>query len=243
MKYLVSSLLLSLALLGAVYVGTTTWKEARSDPGAHQITVRGEASKRVLADLVELEMNIAASGSDPIAASQALSERLQAALSYLVKQGIAEGEATFTPPAIRESPGSALADAPSARGRAVFRGEQTIRVWSSNVAGAQKAYAGLGALIAQGVAVTAKAPQYHNTTLEKTKHDALAAAAADARARAERLAKSAAGRTVGRLIRAEEGSTRVVRAYSTSVVPDEQNAKSAYEKDLIVEVTATFLLR
>jgi hypothetical protein len=74
---------------------------------------------------------------------------------------------------------------------------ETIRVRSMDVRRVEKAAREVTSLLEQGVSITSPEPSYYYTKLGELKVEMLAAAARDARARAENVVKSTGGATIG----------------------------------------------
>ena len=94
-------------------------------------------------------------------------------------------------------------------------------------------------LIAQGIDVSAGSPAYISTELTQAKLDALAAATADARTRAEILVHGLGGK-LGPMRRTQLGVYQITPRDSTEISDYGINDTTSREKDVNAVVTATF---
>lgn len=94
-------------------------------------------------------------------------------------------------------------------------------------------------LIQEGVHVVSCAPQYYFTQLPQLKVDLMAAASADARSRAERIAEST-GSKLGELRDARMGVLQITRPHSTEVSDWGIYDTTTIAKDVRAVVTAMF---
>ncbi len=94
-------------------------------------------------------------------------------------------------------------------------------------------------LIQDGVLVMSGAPEYYFTGLAQLRIDLMAAASADARARADRIAQST-GCRLDALRDAQMGVLQVTRPDSTEIADVGRYDTSTIEKDVLAVVTATF---
>ena len=97
-------------------------------------------------------------------------------------------------------------------------------------------------LLESGVSVSSEEPRYFYTKLGELKLQMLAAAAVDARARAENILKSTGGASLGQLIDADMGIININPANSTQTSEEGNNDTSSLEKDIITIVHTEYEL-
>ena len=88
-----------------------------------------------------------------------------------------------------------------------------------------------------------KAPAYFYTRLGDLKIEMLAAAAKDARTRAENILRSAGNATIGKLVVADMGVININPANVSQTSWEGNNDTSALDKDIIAIVHVTYGLR
>jgi hypothetical protein len=121
-----------------------------------------------------------------------------------------------------------------------YSASESITVTSSEVALVEKASREITALLEDGVDVNSQPPRYHYTKLSDLKVEMLAAAAADARTRAEQILSAAGHAKPGRLVSADMGIININPVNSTATSVEGNNDKSSFEKDIITVVRAQF---
>lgn len=122
-----------------------------------------------------------------------------------------------------------------------YRVHQEITIESSDVDKVQ-GLAQSGALVARGLSVSPRQPEYYISTLPELRVELLGQAVADAKARAAEIAKSG-GASVGKLTSASSGVVQVMAPNSTSVEDYGSYDTSTIEKEVSVTARATFVVR
>ena len=97
-------------------------------------------------------------------------------------------------------------------------------------------------LLEQGISIESGTPQYIYTKLGELKVEMLAAASADARARADHIVEAAGGDEIARLLGADMGVININPPNSRASSWDGNNDTSSVEKDIITIIHATFEL-
>lgn len=119
---------------------------------------------------------------------------------------------------------------------------QEVTVQSNDVEKIQTLSQNIAALTAKGVSVMPRQPEYYVSNLPEMRVRLLGQAIADAKARAESIAKSG-GTSVGALKSAASGIVQVLAPNSTSVEDYGSYDTSTIEKEVSVTARATFYVR
>lgn len=237
----------ALALVGAVWIASSTWERVRTRPVERTIEVTGSAKKRIVSDLIEWNAEIATRDADRTESYRALRRYTEAALTWLKAQGVVDGDVRVSSVSTREIVDTEYVGVGEERiARQVSRGwhaEQTISLRSSDMARVEKVSREITSLLEQGVPITSYPPQYFFTKLSEVKVDMLAEAAADARGRAENIVRSGGGTGIDAMISADMGVINVNPANSTATSWDGNNDTTSLEKDIITIVHMTFTLK
>jgi hypothetical protein len=237
---------LSLGLVASTAIASTTWRVVRSRPAQRRIRITGSAKKRITSDLIEWRAMVDAHAPDRTTASKQLRQEVDRAVKFLEAQGI---------PAAQIEPQSVSFDevfetqyigvGPSRIEKKVPRGfvtREDIRVRSPDVARIERASREVTSLLEQGVSIASEPPKYFYTRLGELKVEMLAAAAADARARAQNVLRSTGGAQVGKLLAADMGVINVNSANSTETSEEGHNDTTSLDKDIITIVHAEYEL-
>lgn len=236
----------ALALVIAVHTASSTWERVRTKPEKRTLKVTGSASKRIESDLIVWSGAIETVAYDRTQAYKRLSEHMELARAYLVKQGVPEEEIRVSSATTHKLIDTEVTGSgPERLQREVFRGwsaNQAITVQSNQVKLVEKASREITSLLEQGVSITSHAPTYHYTKLGEVKVDMLAEASANAHQRAQRIVQSAGGADIGPLWTADMGVININPANSTATSWQGNNDKSSFEKDIITIVHLTFEL-
>lgn len=243
---------LAAGMVWSTAIAAGTWKSVRAKPEARTIRITGSAKKRIVSDLIQWSCVVEANAPDRTAAYKQLHDEADQAVAYLKSQGIPDAEiepqsVTFqerwdTQEEIKVLPGT---NVPTRTEKRIFKGFETreaIIVRSHDVARVEKASREVTSLLERGVSISSEPPQYFYTKLGALKIEMLAAAAKDARARAENILQSAGGAKIGKLVNADMGIININPANSTDTSGEGNYDKSSLEKDIITIVHATFEL-
>ena len=240
----------SLCMVWSTFIAANAWHDVRKRPDKNNLRVTGSAKKRIISDLIEWTSVIDARHNDRTEAYRMVREGREKAVKFLVDQGIKPEEIKPQSAALEELfetvdetqvlPGT---NVPVRSQKRVFKGfsaRESILVSSNDVPRVEKASREITSLLEQGVSVTSLPPDYHYTQLGELKLEMLAAAAKDARSRAENILGSAGNTTLGKLVSADMGIININPANSTATSAEGNNDKSSYEKDIITIIRAEY---
>jgi hypothetical protein len=170
------------------------------------IVVTGLAEKDFNSDLIVWSGTYARKSFDLKDAYSTLKNDENAIRSYLLKKGIAAGNMQFSSVMINKE----FSQQTNANGQYMsqeFTGYnlmQTVTIESSEVDKVDKISREVAELIQSGIEFNSNPPMFYNTKLNEVKMELLGKASADARARAETIAKNA-GSSLGELKKATMG--------------------------------------
>jgi uncharacterized protein len=239
-------LVISIALVAAIWVPSSTWERVKTRPKERTIDVTGSAKRRIVSDLIQWTATVEAKDADRTAAYRKLKQDVDKTVAYLQEQGV---EAT------RISVGSASLDEQFVQEEVVqgeervyrnvsqgFLGRQDVVVRSNEVSKVERVSREVTQLLEQGISITSQSPSYFYTGLGELKIEMLAEASSDARVRADRMVEASGGGEVARLRKQDMGVINVNPPNVTGTSWDGNNDTSSYEKDIITIVHATFEL-
>ncbi len=239
----------SLCVVWSTFIAAKTWQEVRK-PERKNLRVTGSASKRISSDLIEWTATIKSENPERIAAYRDLREAREKVVAFLHSQGVKPEEIKPQSAEINERyettdetevmPGTNVPIRRQKREFKAFEASEAITVTSTDVEKVEQASREITSLLEQGVDVVSRSPRYHYTKLGELKVEMLAAAASDARSRAENILRSAGNTTPGRLVSADMGVININPANSTATSSEGNNDKTSFEKDIITVVRAEF---
>jgi hypothetical protein len=227
--------LLSLAI-AAVWIAhlfAATIHDARHT--GDTIVVTGSARKPISADLVQWSLQVDGRAATAPAAARRLRAESAAVTSFLrraeiptaaIAPGVVQSEVVVTHPTKHTT-------------RTTFHVSQTIAVSTRAIDVVQAAAVQLGALLERGIDVSAAPLAYISTDLEQAKLDALVAATAEARRRAEIMVKGLGGK-LGHMRASSLGVYQITPRDSTDVSDYGISDTSSRLKDVTAVVNATF---
>ena len=240
---------LAAGLVWSTSIAAGTWRTVRA-PEKHSIRITGSARKRIVSDLIQWQAVVEARADDRAGAYRTLREGRDKAVAFLVAQGIKAEEIqpqSATAEEVFEKviedkvlPGTTVAVRSETRVSKGFRTRTAIVVRSTDVARVAQAAREITSLLEQGVVVNSESPAYFYTRLGDLKVEMLAAAAKDARTRAENILHSAGNAAVGKLVVADMGIININPANVTATSEEGNNDTSALEKDIFTIVHAEF---
>lgn len=246
----IGAVALAIAMVASTFIAADTWREVRKRPVTHNIRVTGSARKRIVSDLIQWEAVIEGRATDRTAAYKIVSDGRDKAVAFLLAQGIKPGEIEPQATTFEEVfekvvedkvlPGTTVPIHSETSVSKGFRTRQTILVRSTDVQRVEKASREITSLLEQGVSVNSGNPAYFYTRLGELKLEMLAAAAKDARARAENILTSAGNTSLGKLVVADMGIININPANVTGTSEEGNNDTTSYEKDIITIVHAEF---
>jgi len=246
----IGTVALAIALVWSTTIAAGTWREVRKRPTQHNIRITGSAKKRIVSDLIEWEAVIEGRAPERTAAYRTLREGRDKAVAFLVAQGIKPEEiqpqsTTFDElfeKVIEDKvlPGTTVPVRTETKVSKGFLTRESIIVRSKDVLRVEKASREITSLLDQGVSVNSRNPKYFYTGLGELKVEMLAAAAKDARVRAESILHSAGNANIGKLVVADMGIININPANATSTSEEGNNDTTALDKDIITIVHAEF---
>jgi uncharacterized protein len=238
-------LVLPVALLAATWVAASTWERVKTQPRQHSIQVTGSATRRIVSDLIQWSATIDVQAPDRSTAYRQLHEHVAQTVAYLERAGIPKHEIGVSSASVSEVQELEVTGSGEERiERYVVKGyhlRQSVHVSSGDVETVAKASREVTALLENGISISSGMPQYHYTKLGDLKIEMLAAAAKDARARAQNIIEAAGGE-LGDLMGADMGVININPPNSRASSWDGNNDTSTVEKDIITVVHATFEL-
>ena len=245
----IGAMSLAVGIIWSTAIAAGTWRTVRA-PEKHNIRITGSARKRIISDLIQWQALIEARADDRATAYRTLREGRDKAVAFLVAQGIKAEEIqpqSATAEEVFEKviedkvlPGTTAAVRSERQVSKGFRAGVAIVVRSTDVTRVAQAAREITSLLEQGVVVTSMSPAYFYTRLGDLKVEMLAAAAKDARTRAENILRSAGNAAVGKLVVADMGIININPANVTATSEEGNNDTFAFEKDIITIVHAEF---
>jgi uncharacterized protein len=204
------------------------------------ITVTGSAQHEIRSDFATWEISFGRRGTELTAAYRDLQGDLDRVKSYLRSKGVAESETTvsqaFTTTLNRKN-----AEGYDTNEIEGYRVSRTVTIESADVDKLTELSREATELINEGIAVGSSSPQYFYTKLDELKVEMLARATANAKQRAESMARSA-GNRIGLLRSARMGVFQITPLNSTEISDYGVNDTSSLEKKVTAVVSATFAI-
>ena len=227
--------LLSLAV-AAVWIGHIFASTIHDAKHAHDtITITGSARKPITSDLVQWELEVKGAATTEVAAAYEARTAGISLVKFLRHTGIAPKD--IAPEVVQSEVVTTRIDKKHTRTTYVV--SQGYSVSSRQIDVVAGAATRLGTLLEQGVDVSAQPLAYISTNLQAAKLDALAAATAEARQRAEILVKGLGGH-LGRMRASSLGVYQITPRNSTEISDYGVNDTSSRLKDVTAVVSATF---
>ncbi|HXU00376.1 MAG TPA: SIMPL domain-containing protein [Polyangia bacterium] len=234
------------ALVASTAVGISGWERVRTRPKGRMIDVTGSAKKRIASDRIEWTSTIATQNLDRTVAAKALAGHVKTALGYLAEQGVKKEEISAEAVTVEEVKETAYIGTGDKRiEKTVFEGYKTsqqITIASNDVPRVARISREITQLLERDVPISSSDPTYYYSKLGELKIEMLAAAAHDARVRANAILAETGGGRVARLRSADMGVINVNPANSTETSWEGNNDTSSLDKDIITIVHVTFEL-
>jgi uncharacterized protein len=227
--------LLSLAV-AAVWIGHIFASTIHDAKHAHDtITITGSARKPISADLAQWELEVKGEAGTEVAAAYDARTAGSSLATFLRKAGIAPKD--ISPEVVQSEVVTTRIDKKHTWTTYVV--SQGYGVSSRQIDVVARAATRLGTLLERGIDVSAQPLAYVSTNLDAAKLDALAAATAEARRRAEILVKGLGGH-LGRMRASSLGVYQITPRNSTEISDYGVNDTSSRLKDVTAVVSATF---
>jgi len=206
------------------------------------VTVAGSAKVRIQSDRAIWGGSLTSRGTTLIEAYQGIREGMPKVLAQLKSEGVSEKEIAVGAVETdvlyaRNEEGHYLQD--QVIGYVL---SQPVTVTTDNVELVSRVAQSVTQLIEAGLQIQSGQPSYIYTEIGDTKVQLVGEATADARNRAEQVAKNS-GATLGPLLHAKVGVIQVNAANESQVSWDGMNDRTSVEKDVMVVVRTKFLLR
>jgi hypothetical protein len=239
---LLGRFLIAVAVITSTSIAASAWFRVKSPRDTIRVT--GSATKRIVSDLIEWDSTIRHTAERQADAYRAVRADVDATLAYLQKQGIAAADirvSSATVDAFYELQYEQVGTEAVSHSRlAGYTAAQTITVTSKDVELVERVSREVTALLDQNIPIESSAPRYHYTGLEDLKVEMLAAAAADARQRADEILAAAGDAHRGTLIDTHMGVININPANSSATSWEGNNDKSSLHKDIITIVHVTY---
>ena len=227
--------LLSLAV-AAVWIGHIFASTIHDAKHAHDtITITGSARKPIHSDLVQWHLEVRGEGTTQGAAAFEAQSGGISLVAFLRKAGIPRDAIEHE--VVQSDVITTRVDKKHTRTTYVV--SQGYGVSSRQIDVVEGAATRLETLLEQGIAVSAEPLAYISTNLQAAKLDALAAATAEARHRAEILVKGLGGK-LGQMRASSLGVYQITPRNSTEISDYGVNDTSSRLKDVTAVVSATF---
>ncbi len=228
------AVVLGVAMILATVVAATTFYKVRSLDNT--LSVTGSTKETVKADLVKwgISTNKVVSPEESVTAYAKISDNTARIKAFLVKNGVTPQEISVSPVFNEDYWG------PNSTRQVNIR--QIVTVNSKEVDRIKTISENMVALSQEGVTFSPDTPQYSVSSLPELRVKLLGKAVVDARARAVEIAKST-GQKVGKLKIASSGVVQVTQPNSNEIADYGQYDTSTVDKDVMVTVRATFLLK
>jgi uncharacterized protein len=222
--------------VAAVWIGHIFASTIHDAKHAHDtITITGSARKPIGSDLVQWELQVKGEAATEVAAASEARTAGISLVAFLRKAGIARGD--ISPEVVQSDIVTTRIDKKHTRTTHIV--SQGYSVSSRQIEVVAAAATRLGTLLEQGIDVSAQPLAYISTNLQAAKLDALAAATAEARRRAEILVKGLGGH-LGRMRASSLGVYQITPRNSTEISDYGVNDTSSRLKDVTAVVSATF---
>jgi uncharacterized protein len=246
----IGTVCIAIAVVWSTAIAAGTWRDVRGNRQKQTIRVTGSAKKRIVSDLIQWQATVEGRAPDRTAAYQVLRTGREKAVAFLIAQGIKAEE--IQPQAAtweelfdkmvedKVLPGTTVPVRTETKVSKGFRASESIVVRSTDVARVEKASREITSLLEEGVSVNSQPARYYYTPLGELKIQMLAAAAKDARSRAENILNSAGNARIGKLIVADMGIININPANSTTTSNEGNNDTTSLDKDIITIVHAEF---
>ena len=227
--------LLSLAV-AAVWIGHIFASTIHDAKHAHDtITITGSARKPIGSNLVQWELSVRGAAPTEVTAAHEARTAGSSLIAFLRKAGIAPKD--ISPEVVQSDVVTTRIDKKHLKTTYIV--SQGYAVSSTQIDVVEGAATRLGTLLEQGIDVSAQPLAYISTNLQAAKLDALAAATAEARQRAEILVKGLGGH-LGRMRASSLGVYQITPRNSTEISDYGVNDTSSRLKDVTAVVSATF---
>jgi hypothetical protein len=227
---------MAIAAVWIAHIFAATIHDARHTTDT--ITITGSARIPIDSNLAEWSLSVDGSASKPVAAALRLRKESAAVVAFLRGAGI-PADAIF--PQVVQSE-TVVTQINKHKTRTTYHVSQSFDVSTGKIDVVQEAASGVGTLLERGIDVSARPVEFVSTDLEQAKLDALGAATAEARRRADILVRGLGGK-LGRMRASSLGVYQITPRNSTDVSDYGVNDTTSRLKDVTAVVTATFAVK
>jgi hypothetical protein len=224
-----------------------SWAFLHAKKLSQTIQVTGSAKKRIKSDLMIWNASVTVESASLADAYGKLSRDVEKTKAFLIHQGVPENQIVIS--AVSTTPVRRGKNSPSegANVGAIsgpvtgYSLKQSLGIRSSDIDKITNISRQVTELINQAILLESEEPQYLYTRIAETKVEILAAAARDAKERAQQIAASTGSR-VGGIRSAEMGVLQITAADSSAVSGYGENDTKSLEKDITAVVHVTFAI-
>jgi uncharacterized protein len=235
----VGRLLIAAAVVGAAFVGGQSfshWVDVRYRDG---IVVSGSASRRIRSNRAIWVAWVPARGATVTEAYATLARDVPRVRQFLIDNHVPESDIAVESVVTEELYAHNEDGVELHEEIAGYELSQAVRVTSDNVDLVARVARDVTRLIESGVYVRSDAPEYIYTDLARVKIGLVGEATADARSRAEQVARNSGG-GLDRLVSANVGVVQVNAADQTNVSWEGVYDRTSIDKDVMVAVRTMF---
>jgi hypothetical protein len=233
---LLSAAVLGVALVVASAIGACAAERIKASRQA--ITVTGSAKKQIRSDMIIWRGWVAHQSGDLRSAYADLKSSMATLRAYLAEKGVPSDQIVETP--IQTVTLHPMTERGMESSDIIgYRLQQGVEIRSNDVDGITRISREATELINQGIALESMPPEYLYTKIQEAKVEMLAAAARDAKLRAEQVA-DATGSEIGAVKSARMGVLQITPAFSVEVSDYGINDTSSLEKDITAVVSMEF---
>lgn len=230
------------AIVASTGIAASAWLKVKSPRDTIKVT--GSATQRIVSDLIEWDATVRHTAPRRADAYRAVRSDIAATKAYLIEQGIAEEDirvSSATVAGYYETEYEQIGEQVVSHNRlAGYSAEQSVTVTSREVELVERVSREVTALLDKNIQIESAPPRYHYTGLEGLKVEMLAAAAEDARHRADQILASAGDAERGDLVETHMGVININPANSSATSWQGNNDKSALHKDIITIVHVVY---
>lgn len=224
-----------------------SWAFLHAKKLSQTIQVTGSAKKRIKSNLMIWNASVTVESASLADAYGKLSRDVEKTKAFLIHQGVPENQIVIS--AVSTTPVRRGKNSPSegANVGAIsgpvtgYSLKQSLGIRSSDIDKITNISRQVTELINQAILLESEEPQYLYTRIAETKVEILAAAARDAKERAQQIAASTGSR-VGGIRSAEMGVLQITAADSSAVSGYGENDTKSLEKDITAVVHVTFAI-
>ncbi len=238
----VASIALVVSLVSSAFMVSRAYEARGEQPYryARTLDVTGSSRARIQSDLAQWRVRVAGEGKSLEEAYARLSAAVDGVREFLSKQGFAES-VVLSGPIVTTSHYKRNEKGQETREVQSYELSRTLRVATGDIARVAKAAGEVTELVKAGHHVESAAPEYIFTKLADLKVKMIGEATANARQRAETIAKGS-GCAVGAVKEARAGVLQIVPPWSTEVSSGGINDTGSIDKDVTAVVHVTFVI-